>query len=56
MKRRSIKAAMFSSIFWPTILVLGYLGVAIIAVEGSTFVLSDNVKLIIMEAMAKKGE
>lgn len=47
MKRRSIKAAMFSSIFWPTILVLGYLGVAIIAVEGSTFVLSDNVKLII---------
>lgn len=47
MKRRSIKAAMFSSIFWPTILVLGYLGVAIIAIEGSTFVLSDNVKLII---------
>lgn len=47
MKKRSIRAALFSSIFWPTILVLGYLGVAIIATTGSTFVLSDNVKLII---------
>lgn len=47
MKHRSIKAAIFSSIFWPTILVLGYLGVAIIAIEGGMMNLSDNVKLFI---------
>ena len=47
MKKRSIRAAIFSSIFWPTILVLGYLGVAVIAVEGGKLVLSDNIKLII---------
>lgn len=47
MKKRSIKAAIFSSIFWPTILVLGYLGVAIIAVEGGRMNLSDNAKLFI---------
>lgn len=47
MKRRSIRAGLFSSIFWPTILVLGYLGVASIAIYGSTMVLSDDVKLII---------
>lgn len=47
MKQRSIKAAIFSSIFWPTILVLGYLGVAIIAIEGGMMNLSDNVKLFI---------
>ena len=43
MKKRSIRAAIFSSIFWPTILVLGYLGVAVIAVEGGKLVLSDNI-------------
>ena len=47
MKKRSIRAAIFSSIFWPTILVLGYLGVAVIAIEGGKLVLSDNIKLII---------
>ena len=47
MKKRSIRAAIFSSIFWPTILVLGYLGVAVIAIEGAKLVLSDNIKLII---------
>lgn len=47
MKHRSIKAAIFSSIFWPTILVLGYLGVAIIAIEGGMMNLSDNAKLFI---------
>lgn len=47
MKKRSVKAAIISSIFWPTILVLGYLGVAIITVQGGKMVLSDNVKLII---------
>lgn len=47
MKKRSIRAAIFSSIFWPSILVLGYLGVAIIATTGSSFHLSDNIKLFI---------
>ncbi len=47
MKHKSIKAAIFSSIFWPTILVLGYLGVAIIAIEGGKMNLSDNTKLFI---------
>ena len=47
MKKRSIRAAIFSSIFWPTILVLGYLGVSVIAIEGGKLVLSDNIKLII---------
>lgn len=47
MKKRSIRAGLFSSIFWPTILILGYFGVACIATYGSTMVLSDNVKLII---------
>lgn len=47
MKKCSIRAAIFSSIFWPTILVLGYLGVAVIAIEGGKLVLSDNIKLII---------
>ena len=47
MKHRSIKAAIFSSIFWPTILVLGYLGVAIIAIEGGRMNLSEDVKIFI---------
>ena len=47
MKKRSVKAAILSSIFWPTILVIGYLGVAIIAIEGGKFVMSDNLKLVI---------
>lgn len=47
MKKRSIRAAIFSSIFWPTILVLGYLGVAIIATSGSMMNLSDNAKIFI---------
>lgn len=47
MKKRSIRAAIFSSIFWPTILVLGYLGVAIIATGGSMMNLSDNAKIFI---------
>lgn len=47
MKSRAIRAGIFSSIFWPTILVLGYFGVACIATYGSTMVLSDNVKLLI---------
>lgn len=47
MKKRSIRAGMISSIFWPTILVLGYFGVACIAVYGSTMALTDNIKLFI---------
>ena len=47
MKKRSIQAAIFSSIFWPTILVLGYFGVAVVAVEGGKMVISDELKLII---------
>ncbi len=47
MKTRSIRAAIFSSMFWPTILVLGYLSVAVIATTGSTFVLSDNIEEVI---------
>ena len=33
-KRRAIRAAFFSSLFWPTILFLGYVGVAIVAYAG----------------------
>lgn len=47
MKVRSIRASIFSSLFWPTILVIGYLSVSIIATTGSTFVLSENAEEII---------
>lgn len=47
MKKRSIRAAIFSSIFWPTILVLGYLGVAIIATSGAVMNISENAKIFI---------
>lgn len=47
MKNRSIRAAIFSSVFWPAILVLGYLSVALIARVGSGFHLSDDLGLFI---------
>lgn len=47
MRRRSVKAGIFSSLFWPSILVLGYFGVATVAVVGGNFVLSDNAKILI---------
>ncbi len=47
MRRRSMRASVFSSMFWPSILVLGYLGVAIVAIEGGKMVLTDDVKLLI---------
>lgn len=40
-KRRAIRAAFFSSLFWPTILFLGYIGVAIVTYVGGKMVLND---------------
>lgn len=40
-KRRAIIASAYSSLFWPTLLVLGYIGVAFVSSIGGSFVLSD---------------
>lgn len=40
-KSRAVRASVFSSLFWPSILVLGYIGVAIVSSIGGSFVLSD---------------
>lgn len=47
MRKRSMRAAVFSSLFWPTILVIGYIGVAIVSITGARLVLSDIVGLTI---------
>ena len=39
-RRTSIQAALFSSFFWPSILIVGYLGVALVTIVGSKDVLS----------------
>lgn len=41
-KRRSIRAAFFSSLFWPTILFLGYVGVAVVAYTGGKMALDST--------------
>lgn len=45
-KRRAIRAAFFSSLFWPTILFLGYVGVAIVAYAGGKMVLNGPIGFI----------
>lgn len=47
MRKRSIKAAFFSSLFWPTILVIGYLGVSIVSGLGSDIILNQNSSFIL---------
>ena len=49
-KRRAIIASAYSSVFWPSLLVLGYIGVAFISSIGGSFVLSDLPKLAITTA------
>lgn len=49
-KRRAILASAYSSLFWPSLLVLGYIGVAVISSVGGSFVLSDIPKLAISTA------
>lgn len=49
-KRRAIIASAYSSLFWPSLLVLGYIGVAVISSIGGSFVLSDIPKLAISTA------
>ncbi len=39
-RRSSIQAALFSSFFWPSILIVGYIGVALVVIVGSKDVLS----------------
>ena len=49
--RKSMGAAIFSSFFWPTILVIGYLGVAVIVMVGSKDVLQiENVDELLLGA------
>ena len=40
-KKRAIIASAYSSLFWPSLLVLGYIGVAFVSSIGGSFVLSD---------------
>ena len=49
-KSRAVRASVFSSLFWPSILVLGYIGVAIVSSVGGSFVLSDIPSLAITTA------
>lgn len=49
-KRRAIIASAYSSLFWPSLLVLGYIGVAVVSSVGGSFVLSDIPKLAISTA------
>ncbi len=42
MRHRSIKAAVWSSLFWPTILALGYVGVSIVSGVGGDMVLKGG--------------
>ena len=49
-KRRAILASAYSSLFWPSLLVLGYIGVAFVSSIGGSFVLSDVPKLAISTA------
>jgi len=41
MRRNSIRAAIFSSLFWPVILLLGYVGVAFTLYQGGSMVLES---------------
>lgn len=50
MKSRAIRASVFSSLFWPSILIIGYIGVGVISSIGGSFVLSDHPNLIITTA------
>lgn len=40
-KKRAIIASAYSSLFWPSLLVLGYIGVGFVSSIGGSFVLSD---------------
>lgn len=47
MREKSMRAAVFSSLFWPTILVIGYIGVAVVASVGGKMVLTDVAGVVI---------
>ena len=49
-RSRAVRASVFSSLFWPTILVLGYIGVAFVSSIGGSFVLSNVPGLMITTA------
>ena len=42
MRKRSIRASVFSSIYWPTILFLGYVGIAVVLGIGSNLVIGKE--------------
>lgn len=46
MKKRSLKAAFISSLFWPTILMLGYIGVVLVLYQGGILIINDPTGLI----------
>lgn len=46
MKTRSMKAALVSSLFWPTILLLGYIGVVLVLYQGGNLIINDPTGLI----------
>lgn len=45
MRRRSVKASLFSSLYWPSILFIGYIGVAIVCGVGSNYVIAGAIKV-----------
>lgn len=45
MRKRSIGASVFSSLYWPSILFIGYIGVAVVCGVGSDFVIAGAIKV-----------